>query len=952
MRELVFGAYRLIPERRQLLLDGRKVPLRSRPFDILVTLVQRHDQVVTKDELIREVWPGRVVEECNLSVYVASLRKLLGAGVIATLSGRGYRFVAPVEEVAAESIPTPSPLPAPQRSSTNLPVSLLPMIGRDDAVTEVISLLDLYRLVTLTGVGGIGKTRLALAAALRLLPLCPDGVWLVDLGPLSDGALVPSAIASVLGLHVTDRASLLENIARALCNRKVLLVLDNCEHLLDASATVAEALLRSGNEVRILATSREPLRAEGECLYRVQPLDIPEATVQDTNELLYHSAVRLFVSLAARSGFRVQNDTPTLQIVGSICRHLDGIPLAIELAAARVATLGIDTLNTRLNDRFELLKNGRRTALLRHQTLRAALNWSFELLSETERVVLRRLSVFVGGFEFDAAVHVGAGADMPTSEVMNAITNLVAKSLVTMEVVGQATRYRLLETTRVYGLEKLTESGETPCAARWHAEYYKILFAPSEGAKEALATFERIDIYRVEIDNVRAALDWAFSDIGDTEIGIALTAAYLPVWLHMSLISECLERAERALQKLDANANLSTRLMLQLHVTLGLALVYAAGPLARTELILKKALELAESLGDPESRLQALWAMQICRLNYGEIGPAQSIGERFLDIARLAGDPVDIGGGHRLIGGTLHYGGRQREAHEHLVRAVELNIGPSASRHVIWGHYDQHVIARSRLARVLWLQGYTAQAAEVAHGALSEAQGRDHKLSICFALGEAVCLIGMMTGDLDVAERSLEELIELSTRHNFNFWKRVANCLKGQLLICRGVTAVGAEVLRSAIEDLTSAALWLYYPRFIGVLAEATAALGNPSEGLIAINDALARANACGVRWYVPEFLRLRGELALNIGKSDAIPVAEKYFFDALAEARRQGALTWELRSAMSLARFRIQQQRRANAAEILLPVYRSFSEGFNTADLRAAKIMLDDLKSRVDGPG
>jgi hypothetical protein len=200
----------------------------------------------------------------------------------------------------------------------------------------------------------------------------------------------------------------------------------------------------------------------------------------------------------------------------------------------------------------------------------------------------------------------------------------------------------------------------------------------------------------------------------------------------MSLIGECRERAERAVHTLDADTNLSTRLKLQLYVTLGLALVYAAVPLERTEIILAKALEFAESLGDAESRLQALWAIQICRFNYGEIGPAQTIGERFLEIAKCTGDPVDIGGGHRLIGGTLHYGGRQREAHDHLERAVELNVGPSARRHVMWGHYDQHVVARSRLARVLWLQGHTDQAAAMAQGALAEAQGRDHKLSICF----------------------------------------------------------------------------------------------------------------------------------------------------------------------------------------------------------------------------
>ena len=500
----LFASYRLVPDRRALFADGQEVSIRSRAFDVLLALVERRDRVVSKDELMQLVWPGRVVEEGNLTVHVADLRKLLGRGIIATLPGGGYRFVAPVEEVAA--LPTPAasaeradlaPVPGRVEASlrTNLPASASHLIGRDAAVAEVLSLLDAHRLVTLTGAGGIGKTRLGLEVGRRLLPHYADGVWLVELGPLSDADLVPSAVASALGLDLAGGPASVDSIARELRLKELLLILDNCEHVIEAAASMVEAVIRAGPGLRTLATSREPLRVEGEDLHRVPPLTMPTGDVRDADEVLRYSAAQLFVARASAAEPRFPTDAQSVELIGSVCRRLDGIPLAIELAAARAAKLGMEALAAWLDDRFRLLTDGRRTALPRQQTLRATVDWSHDLLIDTERAVLRRLGIFAGGFGLDAAVHVAADQGVTTADMVESVANLVAKSLVTAELDGVGTRYRLLETTRAYALGKLGESDEAEWAARRHAEFFRSLLASLAPVSEPKAYLDALSLH-------------------------------------------------------------------------------------------------------------------------------------------------------------------------------------------------------------------------------------------------------------------------------------------------------------------------------------------------------------------------------------------------------------------------------------------------------------------------
>jgi predicted ATPase/DNA-binding winged helix-turn-helix (wHTH) protein len=551
---VAFGRFRVLPHRRELLADGRPIKLGGRAFDVLMALIEARGAVIGKDALMARVWFDRIVEENNLQAQISALRAAFGAErkLIRTVPRRGYQFTGEIRILQAnpdERAGAGEAAAEPQSAlpPTNLPEPISELIGRDDELREILSLAAAHRLVTLTGPGGIGKTRLGLEVAHRLPPNFVDGVWAIELAPLSDPELVPVAVATALGLELTSGTASPLSVARALRSKQLMLVLDNCEHVVEAAAQMAEALLRADPAARVIVTSREPLRAEGEWVYPVPPLAAPAEGSPDSEEPFRYGAIRLFVERARAAAPHFSPEARVAAAIVGICRRLDGIPLAIELAAARMATLGIEELAARLDDRFWLLTGGHRTAMPRHQTLRATLDWSYELLTEPERVVLRRLAIFPSGFTLPAASAVATDDEIAASEVVDCVANLVPKSLVTADAGGAMVRYRLLETTRAYSLEKLVQAGEFEAVARRHARRYPDLFEGAEAEAETRPTDEWLADYGSTIDNLRAALDWAFSPVGDASIGVALTAAAVPLWTHLSLVEECRYRVEQAL---------------------------------------------------------------------------------------------------------------------------------------------------------------------------------------------------------------------------------------------------------------------------------------------------------------------------------------------------------------------------------------------------------------------
>jgi DNA-binding winged helix-turn-helix (wHTH) protein len=405
-----FGPFRLLAARRLLLEGDKPVRLGSRAFDILAALVERAGEVVGKEELIARAWPETFVEDSNLKIQISALRRALGDGqnghrYVVTVPGRGYNFVAPV------SLETPSLAPLPPTiapaAAHNLPLAVTRMIGRAEAVAAIVSRLSRQRLVTIIGPGGIGKTTLALAVAERILASYEHGVWLVDLAPLEDPGLVPSAVATVLGLGVRTEDPLVGLVA-GLRDKRMLLLLDTCEHVIGAVASLAAALLGGAPGIKILATSREPLGVAGEREYRLGPLGSPPRSSRPTAaEASVFPAVQLFVERVAAIVEDFVLTDAKAPLVAEICRRLDGLPLAIEFAAPRVAVLGVEGLAARLDDSLRMLgARRRRTAMPRHRTMRAVTDWSYGLLSANEQPFFRALGIFTGGFTVAAAAAV------------------------------------------------------------------------------------------------------------------------------------------------------------------------------------------------------------------------------------------------------------------------------------------------------------------------------------------------------------------------------------------------------------------------------------------------------------------------------------------------------------------------------------------------------------------
>jgi predicted ATPase/DNA-binding winged helix-turn-helix (wHTH) protein len=476
-RALQFGRFRFVTHSRELSADGVPVAVGNRALEVLFVLIEARGELVTKDELLSRVWPTTIVEENNLQFQISTLRKALGEDrdFIRTVSGRGYRFVAEITTGARHEAENRAPseddssvadAPAAFRAS-NLPAPASDIVGRESHLSDVAALVTANRLVTFVGAGGIGKTRLAIELARRLGPTF-DSVWVVELGSVSDPAMAQSAVAAALGLE--GGAITPARLSAFLGSRRLLLVLDNCEHVIDAAAGLAETLLHANASLQVIATSREPLRAEGEWVYRVPPLDVPPEGEDDLEAVLQHSAARLFLERTRAAAPAMLLGADVAAATTKICRRLDGIPLAIELAAARAVALGVEGLAARVDDRLGLLTEGRRTAPARHQTLRATLDWSYELLTEPERVVMRRLSAFSGEFTADAASRSAGFGAIDSPEVARSLASLVAKSLVAADVADRTPRYRLLETMRAYATEKLAESGELEAVLRHGAQ--------------------------------------------------------------------------------------------------------------------------------------------------------------------------------------------------------------------------------------------------------------------------------------------------------------------------------------------------------------------------------------------------------------------------------------------------------------------------------------------------
>ncbi|KRB55336.1 LuxR family transcriptional regulator [Rhizobium sp. Root708] len=933
-----YSGWELDLEKRELRAMGAPVPLGNRAFEILEALALASGGIVMKDALMKRVWPGLVVEDNTLQVHISAIRRALGKDrdLLRTVSGRGYRLLGEWTEPEARFLGSTQAIrvPSSERGAfvTNIPSAASELIGRQASILQIITLMSAYRVVTLTGPGGIGKTVLASEVARRLQPSIDGDAFFVELVSLPDSNLVPTALAQTLDLRLQGDDISADLVAQAIGNRKMLLVIDNCEHVVDAAAEMVEAILRACPNVSVLATSRELLRIDGEFTYRVPPLEVPAR--EGNADGLQHSAVQLFVArtLALQSDFTMSEER--ISVIAGICRHLDGIPLAIEFAAARAATLGLQQIAGRLDDRFVLLTGGRRTALPRHRTLRAALDWSYELLPEGERRLLRNLAVFPAGFTLEAATAASGEGEEVTAI---GLSNLVSKSLVIFEGTDAAPRWRLLETVRVYSLEKLGPGADYRLAMQRSAEFFWLFFQPFSNASSLQVAIEHFGPYRREIDNLRAALTWALSPDGDGKLGARLAAATSDFWTATSLVFESGEWAQKALSHLKGEAGSRTEMVLQ--CAFGFALIYTQGMSKRGREALVRALSLAKALGDADYRQRVTCALWLFSARSMELDDALVYAREY-EQGSDARDLQSRAAAAWMIGIPQAYQAEHLEAHDRLDWAARSSPLINRRRDMLRLGADIRTSSMAHNTVNLISLGRLDAAARTAEDSILEARATNQPFVSCVALAWASAFVSLSLDNEPRAREWGEELIEHALQHGMKPFYAVGLCVRGSLASRSGSPAEGIDALRAGLREMHETSYLLFYPFFMCELAAALQMAGRLNEGLDQIEEALMFSAAKGYRWMVPELLRRKGEIIAAQNVSGRSPV--NLFQEAAERASAQRGLYWELTASITLVEHLAGRGEQPPTRKILLPIYERFTEGLSTPRLLRAKMLMD----------
>jgi predicted ATPase/DNA-binding winged helix-turn-helix (wHTH) protein len=883
MMTIKIGQLEISLDHREVLLDGQKIPIGSRAFDILALLIAADGGLVSKEEIMRAVWPTTVVEKNNLQVHISALRRAFGneRERICTVPGRGYRLVMHTED-AHDAASTHSPVTVDDPSASAdaarparhpLPARVPPLIGRQDALDGVAGALRAHQSVTLVGTGGIGKTRLAVEAAHALQHEFADGVVFVPLAAVYDAQSALDALALAMGSRLSASRVALAQIAAEWRGREALVVLDNCEQVLEIVAAIAEALTGAGSGMRVLATSREALRVRDEIVYQVPPLSVPTLDEPGT-DVLRTPAVRFFLARAQADGAQFSLDDTSIRLTGEVCRRLDGIPLALELAASRAAVLGIGLLAEHLDDRFRILTGGRRTALPRHQTLKATLDWSYRLLGHDEQKLLRWLGLFVNGFTLDAACAMAEHAGLTRMEALDAVSGLVSRSLLTTDFEGSSYRYRLLETTRAYAQQQLDDNGERASAACAHAVLFLRLLETAQQQWAERPVVEWLGEFTRELGNVRTALDWALGERGDHATGIALAAVTVPYLYDLSLVEECCSRARAALHVIhdgrSDEASVAVETRVRLMSALAAALVYTEGPLTETREAWTHVLDDANRAGFADYATRARWGLWNWHQYSGRAREALTLARRFGECARGSGNAT-----HRVLAGrvegiALHYTGDQRGARAMLERMIaEYEDKPLSRWHTTGFRVDHGIVARATLARVLWVQGQRDQAYDLAARCFDAAVEYDHEIVTCYVLVEALVPVALLNGERAAARHGIDVLDELSARFGFTIWSACCACYDAWLATLNEAGDEAVERLEATIATLRATGFLAQLAPLLGQLALAQMNASREHDALDTVEDALRHADQSGEHWYDGELCRIKGDVLRKLGRHD-----------------------------------------------------------------------------------
>jgi predicted ATPase/DNA-binding winged helix-turn-helix (wHTH) protein len=946
---LRFGPFELNIAERSLRKANQVIPLGGRAYDILIALLENAGEVVGKAELIARAWPDVTVEEGSLRVHLSALRKALGDGqfgnkYIASIQGQGYSFIAPVARLPADHDRGNA-----SAGISNLPPALGRMVGRNNVVLEIQGLLQTeQRLITILGAGGIGKTTVALSVGHGALAGFSGAAFFVDLSTVSDKEHLIGAIASAVGLdpQLVDPKEVLLNFLRP---RRVLIILDSCEHLIEKAAEIADDIFQNTPDIYILATSREALRVPGERVLRLCPLDCPpEQPGLTASEVLAYPSARLFAErVSARRGdFSLGDDEAPM--VAEICRKLDGIALAIELAAGRAAIFGVKNTVARLGSRLDLLKFGRRTANPRHQTLIATLDWSHDHLSEIERVLLRRVAIFVGHFTLAAALAVAEEVGIDESEISGALGNLVNKSLIGVWTSSRGPCYRLLDTTRDYALEKLANSGEQDSIAERHASFsIQMLESNPVNLFDLESTEAAANAVRDYLGNIRAALEWSFGPNGDDLKAIRLAAAASQLLLAMSLLLECRTWMEKAIDRMTPDCDPKHQMMIQ--AALALSLMYTEGNSERVREAFHTALNFAQRHEDIHLHLSLLSGMSMYLHGLVDAAGTYELALRSVAAARKTGSPDDVAIADSMLGAAYCLRSDQGRAQEHLKRSLH---GLPHLRRFNASQYlfDLRSASLSVLTHSFFFSGNLDQAADCAKMNIEEATRSGHPVGLCRALSNSMRLY-FWVDDLEQVERSLAKLEHTAERHSFAPARAVALGLRGRYLVRIGRMADGIQHLQESLEKL---AIHRYEVLTSDLISELTVSLAKHkarSEALTLIDRSIAAVIKANRPLRLPAFFLAKGS-AYASGEVPESLLAEEFFAKAMMQARQESALPFELRAGLELAHIWIGRGDAQRAHDLISPVYSRFSEGFTTPDLILARRILEQTSVQAKQTG
>ena len=953
--EYSFGPFRLAASERELFNGDVRVSMSQRALTVLIALVERAGELVSKRELMDHVWPNTVVDDSNVKVQVAAIRRTLarvsdGEHYLATVVGRGYRFVAPV---IRELRPVRNAnVIGPANKGSSIPVALVRPIGRSEIVEALVRRLDTSRLLTVVGPGGIGKTLVALAVARCVAAAARDDVWFVDLSVVQNPQFVPEAVATTIGITARS-GDMIAAIAEYLRFRKrpQVVVFDNCEHVIDKAAELAERITLAAPQVRILATSREPLLAPGERIFRLEALAVPlESDTMTVAEALDFPAIELFNerASAAHHDFRMLvDDAP---IVAKICRCLDGIPLAIELAAAYVGAMSLNDLLSVLEKQMVNLGLGRRNAPDRQKTLAAMFDWSHELLSDAHRVVFRRLGVFAGTFTLGTAIEIARDDRTPKDSVVESIGSLVAKSMLVADFDNEGTQYRFLDTTRRYALKQLAGAGEADTIARRHAEHFIERYHPSaiEWNASPNAMLPQ-DEFRA-LDDVRRALDWAFSSQGDTLLGITLVLTAMPAWVRLFALDECRDWVEKALAQMDRQHAPNDLSKMRLYEALAVTTMYTRGMVPQLNFALQETLALADRLENKEYRLRALY-VACCAAAYAQpASQSQPLLKQLRALARELKNAAALFSTDRLYVHALHRAGRQRAAHRHLQRLLRQKSEPNQHARFSLVTIDWLKGAQSIQANALWLRGFPEQAQRLLSPATSDVEIARNPFGVARFLVCASIPLAFYLQDYVMVQDALTKLENVLANHGLAKFHQTIRAVKGALLVQRG-DPDGLALMSDPLEVLRKDPFSERYPHFLALYVQGLHAFGRSTEALRVLDAGIASSMAVGEMWYLPELLRIKAELLDTGIGAETHEAVQSTYLDAIDLAKEQGAVSLELRIVTSLACSKQPLGRSTETMALLQATYDKFTEGFDTADLRAARTLLARAKETSASP-